>query len=437
MITRTLKGLVVLLILSLSTELFAGYRTFLDPRSMSMGGTGVASSTKFNASNHNPALIAFSKGDKPDKIYISASQGLRETDAGEFERTVENFQQSQIYSELDELTKSGAENEEELRQAFVDYRNVLRDINLVSYRKDETTAFSLLADTRPITVNFYLRSDVREMVVIRNQDEAYIGDIIDSIDDPNRSAGIIRLDDDARSSVDEVYFEIEEFGATVATTNVIEYNIPISWGFTPKLIEIHGSHIASTVDRYDLSSRPPPEVSRGLLEWNLDIGFAALLTDDFLRDELGLDGFWLEGEWVFGMVGMNMFPTDFTSYFPQRRSTVYPGEKRSVQALYQLGLAHYREDFMVALDIDLTESEVWDFEGTRRFISLGGEYYWRNDFHLRAGMRFNTAQTSEGGQDKALLTGGFMYQPHGFSIEAAAVFNGDERGGSLGFGLAF
>ena len=45
---------------------------------MAMGGTGVASSTKFNASAHNPALIAFNRGDKPDKIYISSSLGTRE-----------------------------------------------------------------------------------------------------------------------------------------------------------------------------------------------------------------------------------------------------------------------------------------------------------------------------------------------------------------------
>jgi hypothetical protein len=45
---------------------------------MAMGGTGVAASTKFNASSHNPALIAFNRGNKPDKIHISASLGTRE-----------------------------------------------------------------------------------------------------------------------------------------------------------------------------------------------------------------------------------------------------------------------------------------------------------------------------------------------------------------------
>jgi len=178
-------------------------------------------------------------------------------------------------------------------------------------------------------------------------------------------------------------------------------------------------------------------VSEGLLEWNLDIGFAALLTDEFLQEVFGLDGWWLEGEWVFGAVGMNLFPTDFTPYKEPRNPGQFPGQKRAIQALYQVGLAHYREDYMVTMDFDLTESEVYSFEGMTRFLTFGTEYFWRDDFHLRAGMRFNLSQTTEGGKDKALISGGFLYQAHRFSIEAAGLFNDIEKGGTLGIGLAF
>lgn len=434
MTPSSLKGFVALLSLCLSLEAFAGYRAFLDPRSMALGGSGVAASTKFNASFHNPALIAFSKGDKPDKIYLSVSQGLVEVDPEDFESAIQDFQSS---GARDEFLEGIQGNDEEIAAATDKYRETLRGINLESYRKDETVAFSLLADTRPITVNFFVREDTREIAVIRNQDEELLGDIYDDAVNPDINLGITNVESETRSSVDDVFFEIKEFGATVATTNVIEYNIPISWGFTPKLIEMHASHVATQLENYNLSSRPQKRVSEGLLEWNLDIGFAALLTDDFLRNELGLDGFWLEGEWVFGMVGMNLFPSDVTPFFNQRRSLNLPGTKRAIHALYQLGIAHYREDFMLTLDIDLTEHEVWDFEGFRRFVSMGGEYYWRDDFHLRAGLRVNTAQTSEAGQDKAILTGGFIYQPHGFSIEASGIFNGKEKGGTVGFGIAF
>ncbi|WP_231878744.1 hypothetical protein, partial [Oleiphilus sp. HI0125] len=62
----------------MSAQTIAGYRTLLDPRSMAMGGTGAAAATKFNASLHNPALIAFNRGSKPDRLYLSASMGARE-----------------------------------------------------------------------------------------------------------------------------------------------------------------------------------------------------------------------------------------------------------------------------------------------------------------------------------------------------------------------
>lgn len=431
-----LVGLAGLLFLAISHQAYAGYRVFLDPRAMALGGSGVAASTKFNASFHNPALIAFSKGDKPDKIYLSVSQGLRETKDTDFERAIEKFQNDGSFNNFVNSVPS-ASNNREIAQQIYDYRDTLRQLDLSSYRKDETVSFSLLADTQPLTINFFVREDQREIFTIRNQDEALLGQVYDEAVNSSSKIGLPDFEKELGSSVDEVFFELKEFGATVATTNVIEYNIPISWGFTPKLIEMHGAHSSAPLQSYDLGNPPVRQISRGLLEWNLDIGFAALLTDNFLREELGLDGFWLEGEWVFGMVAMNMFPTDFTPYFPARDRDTYPGTKRAIQGLYQLGLAHYREDFMITMDVDLTEHEVWDFEGTTRFITLGGEYYWRDDFHLRAGMRFNTAQTSESGQDQALFTGGFLYQPHGFSIEAAAVFNGVEKGGTLGIGLAF
>lgn len=437
MITRTFHRIAVLLPLVLfSIEASSGYRTYLDPRSMAMGGTGVAAATKFNASHHNPALIAFNKGDKPDKIYISASQGLTETYGTEFEDTFNAFNSSNAYGNFVDVVREDSSTDAQIAEAARQYREVLRDVNLVSYRKDETLAFSVLADTRPITINFYTRNDYREMVAFRNRDEVLLGKVIDSAEDPDVSRDYDQVASSLRSEIHDVSVEISEFGATVATTNVIDYNIPISWGFTPKVHEIRGSHRKLRVENYDLQDRPEKLVNFGLIEWNLDIGFAALLTDDFLRDVIGLDGWWLDGEWVFGAVGMNLFPTDFRPYYPPRNNTFGRGN-RAIQANYQLGIAHYRERYMLTLDLDLNEAEVYDFEGMTRFLSFGSEYYWRDDFHLRGGVRFNLSQTSEAGQDKALLTGGILYQPRGFSIEAAAVFNDVEKGGSLGFGLAF
>ncbi|TNC81059.1 MAG: hypothetical protein C9356_10690 [Oleiphilus sp.] len=436
MMTRTLKSLAVLFsLLCLCFETFAGYRTYLDPRSMALGGTGVASATKFNASYHNPALIAFNRGDKPDKIYISASQGLREIHTGDFEKELTSFQNSGLTSDFIETVENGSD--QEILEVGNRYRDALRNMNLTSYRKDELSAFNLLADTRPITVNFYVRSDYREMTTIRNLDETLLEATLERADDPEQSGNSSVIGNKLSSTVDDTTYQLTEFGGTVATTNVIDYNIPISWGFTPKLIQINASHQARKLAGYSLNNRPSPRVSNDFLEWNLDVGFAALLTDAYLREVFGLDGWWLEGEWVVGLTGMNLFPTDFTPFFEPRNRGQFPGKKTAVQALYQFGLAHYREDYMITMDIDLTENEVYDFEGLTRFISFGGEYFWRDDFHLRAGVRFNAAQTMGAGQEKALLTGGFLYQPHGFSVEASALINDVEKGGTVGFGLAF
>jgi hypothetical protein len=247
-----------------------------------------------------------------------------------------------------------------------------------------------------------------------------------------------------RSSVDSTYFNFSEFGATVATTNVIDYNMPISWGFTPKLIQFNSSHISKELysdeidDQYNVNNPDAPRPSDSNLEWNLDVGFAMLFTDDFLREEFGLDGWWLEGEWIFAFSGMNMFPTDITNFRPLRFDPKFPGDKSSVQGLYQVGIAHYREKYMFTMDIELTEDKVFEgFEGNRRFVSFGGEYYWRDDFHLRGGFRVNLSETDKGAKERHSLHAGFMYQPHGLSIETAAMISEFEIGGTIGFGLAF
>jgi hypothetical protein len=410
---------------------------------MAMGGTGVASSTKFNASSHNPALIAFNRGNKPDKIHISASLGTRELHDYDLEDDIRDYQKSSIQQDFLDAVESAnevntPENINKVRTSGEKLSSTLRSMNLSSYREDETSAFSLLIDTDPVTINFFTRREIREMITILDINDSVISTTINHFEDPdnvNLPGG--DLEERIEPRVDSTYFEIKEFGATVATTNVYDYNMPISWSFTPKIIEMNGSHISKAISDYDVANPEEERISTGLLEWNLDVGFAMLLTDDFLEEEVGLDGFWLEGEWVFGISGMNLFPTDFTPFGAGRADPELPGNKRAIQALYQMGLAHYRENFMVTMDIELSEHEVFDFEGLTRFLSIGGEYYWRDDFHIRAGIRINTVQTEGAGQDTDTLSAGFLYQPHGFSIEAAVMGNEVEVGGTLGFGFTF
>ena len=420
------KGLATLLTLFLCTDAFAGYRTLLDPRSMAMGGTGAAAATKFNASFHNPALIAFNRGSKPDKIYVSASFGARELYGDDMEKSLQNFRDSRV---IQEFAQEGT------LEAAYNVREGIRGLNMQSYRKDETSVFNILVDTNPVTLNFYTRRDIREITTLRNRDESLLAEVIETIKDNGpQASNLIPL---TNSTADNTYVDISEFGVTVATTNVISHNMPVSWGFTPKLVEIRGSHRAESIFSYNTKNPPDKRVSSDYLEWNVDIGFSMLITDSFMQNELGLNGAALDGEWIFSFVGMNMIPTDFTPYHPVNPDPGYPGTARAIQGLYQFGVAHYRNDFMVTVDIDLTENEVYDFEGLTRFLSMGGEYYLRDDFHLRAGVRLNLAQTTEAAKDKAILTGGFLYQPRSFSIEAAAMINDVEMGGTVGIGYAF
>lgn len=426
-------NLIALILLAYSSVAMSGYRTFLDPRSMAMGGTGVAAATKFNASYHNPALIAFNRGEKPDKIYIATSLGIRETYNYDLEGDIQRYLDSNIVERL-ESSAGRLGSPAELERNAAEYESMMSSLNLNSYRSDETAAFNLLVDTRPVTMNFYARQDTRQMTTIVYEDRLAFQALLEDERAGNSRQEFSQV---LKSGVNDTLFELSEFGVTVATTDVVNYNMPISWGYTAKLFEMRGSHIRTTFEEYDLTAPPTPVVSRGLLEWNFDIGFSMLLTDAFIQDQFGLDGWWLEGEWVVAFVGMNLLPTDFSPFGTGGRSERYPGTKRSVQSLYQLGVAHYRENYMFTVDIDIEEREIYDFEGFTRFISVGAEYFWRKDFHLRGGFRLNTADIHGAGQDRHLLTGGFIYNPGHLSIESGFVINDTEVGGTVGIGLAF
>ena len=346
---RLFSYVTCLLCLSYSSTTLSGYKTFLDPRSMAMGGTGVAAATKFNASSHNPALIAFNRGDKPDKIYISSSLGTRELYNENLNQDILDLQNSDLednYTDFIDLAE--ADDLAGAREEAAKILSLLKSKEYSSYRSDEMHAFSLLVDTEPVTINGFFRRELREMTVILNNDGALINQSIESLE---RGENVEFSNRELSSSVNSTYFDFNEVGATVATTNVIDYNMPISWGFTPKLIQYTSSHVSSKVfgeeDTYDVNDPDAAVPNESNLEWNLDVGFAMLFTDDFLRDEFGLDGWWLEGEWVFAFSGMNLFPTDISSFSPSRFSTQFPGGKASVQALYQIGIAHYREKYML------------------------------------------------------------------------------------------
>ena len=118
------------------------------------------------------------------------------------------------------------------------------------------------------------------------------------------------------------------------------------------------------VGQFNPANPPYSRPSEDLLEWNFDIGFAMLLTNDFLNEGLGLDGWWLDGEWVIGISGINTFPTDFTPFTPSSRDVFrnqiitgntynYPAMKRGILPLYRMGIANYREDYMFTIDMDL------------------------------------------------------------------------------------
>ncbi len=438
--------------------LAAPFGTF-DPRSMAMGGTGVASGTGANASFYNPALLA-----NEQKWHIEFPVvGLRAADPDELLSELEKFQNDGELTTLESAVSAFNNNPgfEEKEAVISGMRKANARVETFSGKplegdffagsvvaipgngsgmalhisgsaagsgqlvyKDAETVNDL---TRELDEIFDIQAALRD-AISANDNEAAASALreLDSFISRSQFVNASTINDDIVISLNE---DATKPRSEILTRAIASAEIGFSYarsfdfgsgklaiGITPKFQKI------TTVDfKADVDTDPDTIAIENYREdsssFNLDIGVSKHYNNGVTT----------------GIVAKNLVS--------QRFRTANVTGRGDIEQKPQLrfGAAHAKNwnpaiGTTVALDVDITENEV-AFDGKSRQLGVGAELDFYSTVQLRMGYR-----TDLGAENHAdTLTAGLGISPFGMHIDLAisASANLEQAYGGIQFGLRY
>ncbi len=413
-----LKGLLPTMVL-FSTQVAALPFQSIDPRSLGMGGTGVASGSSANAGFMNPALLSAAHEDEDFSLELPII-GARFNDPDDLIDAVDAYQDNNLEANLDTAIDNFNAAPDDANAAVVanaadailaqlrkftnkpvqgelvggmvigvPSKKIGASLTLNGYavgggRFDLTDADlalveGILTDARNGTADLASNPDV--------QGQAVGNDVVDKL-----SSGL-----DARGAL------ITEVGLSLAR----EFNIgghAVAIGVTPKLVKV------KTFDYFLDTNTAELDIDTGTREYddfNLDIGMAK----DF------------NNGWKLGVVAKNLIANDYETVL---------GNVIKVEPQLRAGVARSNEWLTLAADVDLVENEPAGFDSKTQYVGLGAELDLFDWMQFRAGYRYNLSDS-----DTSIPTLGFGFSPFGVHMDVAIAGNGDEMAASFQLGFRF
>lgn len=411
-----LKGLAPLLVF-FSTQAAALPFQSIDPRALSMGGTGVASGTSANAGFMNPALLAAARAEEDFSVELPIVAG-RFYDPGSLVDEISNYQDNNLESNFEtalnnfKSAPTNVNNQNALKgasSALVTQLNKFSDTPMqgeivagfVVGIPSKKMGASLVADIRAVGGGV-LNNVSADTQIFQTVVDALDGNIID----PNNPAYDVVVSGAGRNlqtSLSARGAVISEFGLSLAR----EFNIAgqdVAIGITPKYMSVTTFDYVVDVDTAEI------DADQGKLEYsdaNLDIG----LAKDYGNG------------WKVGFAMKNLISQEYTTVL---------GNSLKIEPQARLGVAHATKWTTVALDVDLNESESFGFDSKTQYLGLGAELDIFETVQLRLGYRHNMSDSNT-----SMPTVGIGFSPFGVHIDIAAAANDDEIAAALQLGFRF
>lgn len=210
---------------------------------------------------------------------------------------------------------------------------------------------------------------------------------------------IVLPNDDLTSEVDLVGTTVTELAVSFARRFTIA-DQDIAAGITPKLQLINVFEKTFTVEN---ASDEGSEASGDI------ITYLSERSSAFVRPniDLGITRTWdYRGQIRVGAALKDLIPWEMQTG---------TGKKLTFRPRVRTGISHQTEWSTVAVDLDLTENQLTDYNLPTRYLGIGGELRATKHAALRVGYRNNLSI-----ENSHVLTGGFSVTPWGVGIEASA-----------------
>lgn len=455
-----------------------------DARSMSMGGTGVATARSHNASLFNPALLIDPSPARYNRVHMHTYAGARLLDRNQFLATAKMFRDR--YGDGDpgewldtqaRLTPSLEISSEPLRTTSQSLRTLQADANLLANKPLRVSGSYGIAFSYPQArwaVGGYHREFLVLGSILRIADEDNAGldrmsetlDLLANLVDdvvqlyhqaPRDEAAIRKLTladlvDLAGPTLDslialEPYLNYEALQKDLLARKVSDktqdyLREPLPSELTSSLesrgaeVTEQGLSFARTLTPYRLNG--PLKVAFTLKQISFtSIHYNQLLADFDLRayqdnehrrshTQLNLDLgtlYHLGDHWQLGLVVRNLFKREFTTVLDDRIM---------MSPIARMGLGYSRNPWRFSLDWDITRNDPLGFDPDKQYLSFGAEVFaWRNTA-LRAGVRTNLVD----GETLPSLGFGLGGRHGHLDFAVARSLNGDEYGVALQAGLS-
>jgi hypothetical protein len=411
-----LKGLAPVLVLFSAQAAALPFQS-IDPRSLSMGGTGTASGTSANAGFMNPALLATAREDEDFSLELPIVGG-RFYDPGSLVDEINNYQDNNLetnFSNALDAFKDDPTNatmQSNLRGASLNMVNQLNKFSDSPMQGEIVAGFVVGIPSKKLGAS--LVADIRAVGggVLNNvtQDTQAFQGVVDALDgnitDATNAAYNVVVSDTGRTlqtSLSARGAVISEFGVSLAR----EFNIAgsdVAIGITPKYLGVTTFDYVVDVNTANF------DASQGKLEYsdvNLDVG----LAKDYGNG------------WKVGLALKNLIGQEYLTAL---------GNTLKIEPQARLGVAHSTDWTTVSMDVDLNESESFGFDSKTQYIGLGAELDVFDTVQLRLGYRHNMSDSNT-----SMPTVGLGFSPFGVHIDIAAAANDDEIAGALQLGFRF
>jgi len=418
-----LKYYIYIFLLLLVQISHADVMGYLDPRTLAMGGTGVASANSSSAALYNPALLAtydnIKEKNKEGRLLFPAVS-VRVTN---LLNGINNFEQQDYERRLGNAVDTynaapNATNAQGVVNVADDLRSTINDILDDDYIADVYAGFVIGLPGEFEGGSFYLHRRLfgRASASVSAADRAIVDDYIAGLQFI-ASAG---SQGQARPGIfnnNTLVDRSNDFtsDASIRALDVVEAGIAASseyklfgryyyLGFTPKFQIIKAYDVfASAATTNDI-----PQRTGSKLKLNLDVGMA---TDFGPRKRLAI-------------VVRNLYPHDIYTL---------PGNRIRIRPEMQAGYQYRYQRLTSAVDIDLITNNIFNLGKTQHNLNVGLEWRATESFALRGGYRHNISQPSTLGPFSLGL--GWLIKRA--VMDFAVAYGETEIGFALQFGIRF
>lgn len=398
-----------------------------DPRSLAMGGTGVASANSGNASYYNPALLSMGRSDDDFSLEVPIF-GVRVADPDDLEDALDVYQANNYEQQASNAvsTFTATPTNANALTAISALQGLKSGINTLSNKAlvfeanlgavigipNRYIGIAIMTNARAIggaELNITAADNTTFDYYIEGIEYARTSGTCSDPATPcaDHTAFIASGAIDTLTSTVNVRGAVfQETGLSLAT-DFRFFGLPIAIGITPKSVTV------TTFD-YTLGVQSATiDADQGKKEYsdsNFDIGLAT----------------YLGGGLRFGAVMKN---ASKKTYLTALNNVV------EVKPQIRVGVAHQTNWTTLAVDMDLTKNDPTGLEEQTQYVAAGLEINLFDTLQLRVGKRHNrvAAVTTE----SDVTTFGLGFSPLGIHIDLAYAGNSKDQAVALQLGFRF